>query len=161
MAPPSPDLPNRKYFTVDEANRALPLVKVIVSDIVQQFRVVNELSQRLAAVGKSDRQRKASKDLYSEELAHSQSEMDAEESKLHDFVEELRKLGVELKDGSVGLCDFPSLMDGREVYLCWRLGEPEVAHWHEIHTGFAGRQPLAVTALSSGSVGTTGSGREG
>jgi hypothetical protein len=49
-----------------------------------------------------------------------------------------------------GLVDFPSLMDGRIVYLCWRLGEPEVLHWHELKSGFAGRQSLTAGSLSEG-----------
>ena len=53
--------------------------------------------------------------------------------------------GIELKDYFTGLIDFPCRMDGREVYLCWRLGEPEVGHWHELDAGFAGRQKLLST----------------
>jgi hypothetical protein len=143
MAPTKPVEPKKKYFTVDEANKALPLVKAIVGDVVRQFRTVNELKQRLSAV--ETQHRRPSSDPYSEELAHSQSELEAETSKLEGFIDELSKLGVELK-GPDGLCDFYSMMDGREVYLCWRLGEPEVMHWHELDAGVAGRQPLTALA---------------
>ena len=51
-------------------------------------------------------------------------------------------VGVELKDPFSGLVDFPAWRHGHEVYLCWRLGEPDVAHWHELDAGFAGRRPL-------------------
>lgn len=136
----------RKYFTVEEANKALPLVNMIVTDIVSQCRVVGDLQERLSKVSKD--KRRPSNDPYSEELAHSQAELDAEESKLHGYLEELKRLGVELK-GTDGLCDFYSIMDGREVFLCWRLGEPEVSHWHELDAGFAGRQPLVEHAQSS------------
>jgi hypothetical protein len=136
----------RKYFTVEEANRALPLVTMIVSDIVRQCRVVGDLQERLSKVSKD--KRRPANDPYSEELAHSQAELDAEESKLHGYIEELKRLGVELK-GTDGLCDFYSIMDGREVFLCWRLGEPEVSHWHELDAGFAGRQPLVEHARTS------------
>ena len=139
MAPPNPVEAKPKTFSVEEANKALPLVKAIVGDIVRQFEVVNGLKQRLSAVH-GDRRRPAN-DPYAEEIAHSQAELDAEEAKLGTFIEELTRLGVELK-GPDGLCDFPSLRDGREVYLCWRLGEPLVAHWHEKSAGVAGRQPL-------------------
>ena len=61
---------------------------------------------------------------------------------MHEYERELEQLGVELKDYYTGLIDFPCWMDGREVYLCWRLGEPDVAHWHEVTEGFAGRQTL-------------------
>ena len=143
MAPPKSVEAERKYFSVEEANRALPLVKAIVGDIVRQFDAVNDLKQRLAAV--SGERRRNSADVYSEELAQSQSEMTSEESKLAGFIDELTRLGVELK-GPDGLCDFPSHIDGREVYLCWRLGEPDVSHWHELEAGVAGRQPLDVHA---------------
>jgi hypothetical protein len=136
----------RKYFSLEEANRALPLVRAIVSDIVRQYRLVEGLQQRLSSVHR-DRRRPAD-DLYSEELAHSQTELEAEEDKLRTFIEELKNLGVELKSED-GLCDFRSKMGGREVYLCWRLGEPEVMYWHELDAGFAGRQPLATGARSA------------
>ena len=141
MAPPKPAEPKKKYFTVEEANKALPLVKAIVGDIVRQFHTVSELRQRLSAL--TDTHRRPTSDPYSEELAQSQAELEAEEEKLEVFIDELSKLGVELK-GPDGLCDFYSIMDGREVYLCWRLGEPEVMHWHELNAGVAGRKPLPL-----------------
>src|SRR5688572_8403481 len=119
MAPPKPLEAKRKFFSVDEANKTLPLVKAIVGDIVRQFHTVNELKGRLSAVSR-DRKR-GGNDPYSEELAQSQAEMESQEEKLASYINELTKLGVELK-GPDGLCDFPSLMDGREVCLCWRLG---------------------------------------
>jgi hypothetical protein len=54
----------------------------------------------------------------------------------------VQEMGVLVKDLDTGLCDFPYLLDGRVVYLCWKLGEPEIAWWHEINGGYAGRQPL-------------------
>ncbi len=144
MAPAKPiGGKKRKYFTVEEANKALPLVTMIVTDIVRQCRAVEDLQQRLAGVTREPK--RPANDLYSEELAQSQAELDAEEAKLDSYMEELKRLGVELK-GPDGLCDFYSMMDGREVFLCWRLGEPEVSHWHELDAGFAGRQPLAEHA---------------
>ena len=85
--------------------------------------------------------------MYAEELAQSQAELDAEEQKLTSYIEELKRLGVEFK-GPDGLCDFYSIMNGREVFLCWRLGEPEVSHWHDLDAGFAGRQAAAPESAS-------------
>lgn len=132
--------PRVRYYSVEEANRALPYVRAIVADIVRQNTVVEELQQRLARVGR-DRKRN-SEDAYSEELTQFRSELEAEEERLNTFHQELQALGVELRNMD-GLCDFPSLMDGREVYLCWRLGEPSVAFWHEREAGFAGRQKIS------------------
>jgi hypothetical protein len=142
MAPAKPSAgKKRKYYTVEEANKALPLVRMIVSDIVRQDRIVDDLQQRLATLTKE--RRRPSNDVYAEEIAQFQAELDAEDGKLRGFVEELGKLGVELK-GSDGLCDFYCIMDGREVFLCWRLGEPEVSYWHDLDAGFAGRKPLHI-----------------
>ena len=129
----------RKFFSVEEANKALPLVRAIVGDIVRQYRVVEGLQQRLSTV-LTDR-RRPSDDLYSEELVQSKNELETEEDKLRTYIEELKNLGVELKSEE-GLCDFRSMMGGREVYLCWRLGEDHIGWWHEVDSGFASRQPL-------------------
>ncbi len=147
MAPPNPVQEKRKFFSVEEANRTLPLVKQIVSDVVRQWEKVRELEQRLSVVTRRNA-RQRSGDVYDEEVAQSEAEMDEEKEKLGSYVKELEDLGVELK-GPDGLCDFPSLMDGREVCLCWRLGEPEVAYWHEVRAGFAGRKPLAAATSNA------------
>ena len=88
-------------------------------------------------------------DPYSDELVEMERELEADQRRLREYVEELQHLGVELKGPADGLLDFPSELEGRIVYLCWKLGEPEVAHWHELDAGFAGRQSLAVGALDS------------
>jgi hypothetical protein len=62
--------------------------------------------------------------------------------RLRDIVLEMTQRGVELRDLSFGLVDFPGERDGRSVWLCWKTDEPEVGHWHELGSGFASRQPL-------------------
>jgi hypothetical protein len=61
---------------------------------------------------------------------------------LRDSMLELRRRQIVLRDLDRGLVDFPALRDGREVYLCWEEGEPEIGFWHEPQAGFAGRRPL-------------------
>jgi hypothetical protein len=63
------------------------------------------------------------------------------------FQRELEELGILLKDRRLGLVDFPSEMNGRQVLLCWRLDEPEVQFWHELDSGYAGRQPLSPSLV--------------
>ena len=133
---------SKKYFSVEQANKTLPLVEKIVGDIVRQFQVVSNLDARLAGVQKREGKRRGD-DPYTEELSHTRAELEAEAERLQAYQKELESLGVELK-GADGLCDFPGLKDGREVCLCWRLGEPSVAFWHEVQAGFAGRQPIAT-----------------
>lgn len=139
---PAKTIASKKYFSVEAANRTLPLVRQIVGDIVRQFQIVRELDERLAGVLAHDGKRR-NDDPYTEELAQTKAELEAEAEKLHSYQEELDKLGVELK-GADGLCDFPALNNGREVCLCWKLGEPAVEHWHEVRDGFAGRQPIGT-----------------
>lgn len=137
-----------KYFTVEQANQHLPLVRAIVTDIVRQFREVSERKERLAQIrrahGASDR---ASESYYSEELSQVEEDLEKDIAVLTGFIQELAKLGLELKDFERGLVDFPSRMDGRDVFLCWHLGEDEVSFWHELDAGFAGRQSLLADAV--------------
>lgn len=140
MAPAEPAQTRPTLYTADRANQALPLVRAIVTDIVRQWRLVSDLEDRLAPLLSPGR--RGPDPLHEEELAHQRGVLDAEQERLRDYLRELEALGVELKSVQDGLCDFPSLRDGREVYLCWRLGEPSVQFWHEIHAGFSGRQPL-------------------
>lgn len=129
-----------RTFTVEEANSMLPLLKLVVGDIVRQFEVVQGYKDRLSSIQARGR-KPAPGDPYWEEVAQMRSLMEAEEAKLTEYADELSRLGVELKAPD-GLCDFPSKRDDRLVYLCWRLGEPSVSHWHELDAGFSGRQAL-------------------
>ncbi len=144
----------KKHFTIEEANNALPLVRAIVTDIVTKYAEVSERKARLDQIRKSRQSSgRGPHDLYREELVQVEQELDKEISRLQEFIEELEDLGVELKDISRGLIDFRSMMDGREVYLCWLLGEEEVGHWHELDAGFAGRHSLLAGSSSDGAPG--------
>ncbi len=136
----------RKLFTVDEANAMLPLVRAIAQDLADLSQEVIERRQRLTALLQG--REKLAHDMYGEELSQIEEELEKDTQRLHEYVDELVELGVEPKNGPEGLLDFPALLDGRIVYLCWKLGEAEVQHWHEVDAGFAGRQPLAVGAAA-------------
>jgi hypothetical protein len=132
----------RTLFTVASANKALPLVRAIVQDIVDLYRDVREREERLNAVRRGATSRQAQDDPYSEEVEQTRTELEKDVEKLEGYLEELADLGVEFKDPSMGLVDFPSQRNGQEVYLCWKLGEPAVEFWHTHDAGFQGRQPL-------------------
>lgn len=134
-----------KLFTVEEANLSLPLVRAITSDLVQLATELMERRQRLAMLTVG-REREAGNP-YSDELIAIEGEIEKDALRLRGFIQELSDLGVEPKSAIDGLIDFPSLQDGRLVYLCWKLGEPEVIHWHELDGGFAGRQSIAAGVL--------------
>lgn len=129
-----------RRITIDEANAMLPLIKAITEDLVELARNVIERRERLSLLtGGRDIE---GDDPYSQELAQVQQEISRDIEKLNGFVAELRDLGVEPRNAAEGVIDFPAELAGRLVYLCWRLGEPEVLHWHEVDAGFEGRQPV-------------------
>jgi hypothetical protein len=134
----------KRHFTVAEANSTLPLVRAIVQDITELAGELRDRQERLNRLKPGDRFRLS--DAHDEELQQVQADQERGEEKMAEYVRELGQLGVELKDYFTGLVDFPSLRNGRPVYLCWRLGEPDVAHWHELDAGFAGRQKLVADA---------------
>ena len=131
-----------KSFTVEEADRTLPLVRRIVEDIVRHYAIWRERVQLFeleAANRRSDEPNARAETL--------QRETQALAAEIDGFLRELDDLGVEFKGFDVGLVDFPGEMAGRQVYLCWRLGEPSVQYWHEVDAGYAGRQPLTPVAV--------------
>jgi hypothetical protein len=137
-----------RVFTIEQANATLPLVRAITSDLAVLAKDVVERRHRLALLT-SGRDLKPG-DPYSDELAQMEAELERDARRLQEYVDELRELGVEPKGAVEGLVDFPCQMDGRLVFLCWRLGEPEVLFWHDLDTGFAGRQPLTAGSFSGG-----------
>jgi hypothetical protein len=130
----------KKHFTVAEANATLPLVRAVVQDITDLARSLRDRHERLARAEPSGRGQLGA--AYEEEIRPMQAEFERDQERMQEYEQELRDLGVELKDHERGLIDFPCGMNGREVYLCWRLGEPEVMFWHELDAGFAGRQRI-------------------
>lgn len=130
----------KKYFTIDEANTMLPLVRSIVQDIVDLAPGFFEQRERMARLGPPESANP--NDPYFEETQQLRDAFEKTQERMIELMDELAKLGIELKDFRIGLIDFPCWMDDREVYLCWKLGEPEVEHWHELQAGFAGRQKL-------------------
>jgi hypothetical protein len=131
-----------QLFTVDHANRTLPLVRRIVEDIVREHRrwqeAVLELDLRVSGV---------QADMPDLRAVALEREIQAIAREIDRFEGELESLGIELKDRRIGLIDFPTELDGRRVLLCWRLGEPSVQFWHDEQAGYAGRQPLSPTLV--------------
>ena len=132
----------KRLFTVEEANRTLPLVRRIVDDVVRQHRVWREKILELDLVASSARP-----DESRERAEQLEREAQAVAREIDGYQRELEDLGIQLKDRRMGLVDFPSEMGGKRVLLCWRLGEGEVQYWHDEDAGFAGRQPLQPTVV--------------
>ena len=142
--PAKKSVPSKKYFTPESANAALPLVRAIVRDITTLALDLRERHERLTRL--RPEAKTSLSDAHREEMDQARAEIERGKEKMKEFEKELKELGVELKDYFTGLLDFPCWMDGREVLLCWRQGEADVSHWHELDAGFAGRQKLRVSA---------------
>lgn len=128
-----------KHFTLDEATRLLPLLRELVPEAQERKRRVDALRNDVALLAM-----KAAGDghLVQEQMQTKRSALEEAVRALDASLERITSLGCEVKGIDQGLIDFPSLREGREVYLCWRLGEEQISYWHELHGGLAGRQPL-------------------
>ena len=129
-----PSRPKRR-FTVAQANSTLPLVRRIVRDIVQTHADVIKVQAQLE-------RHKGSNKEHNKDQQALQGRLESCMEHLEDFVDELTEVGCELKDYTVGLVDFTGRHQGRDVCLCWKLGEEQVGHWHELDAGAAGRKPV-------------------
>jgi hypothetical protein len=132
-----------KIFTVDEANRTLPLVSKIVQDLVGDHRRWEDKVREfeLATVGASPDKPDAIAELLQIEAQRLAADIEG-------YIAELNDLGVICKGMDTGLVDFRGQIDGRDVFYCWKLGEPSVQYWHEVDAGFVGRQRLHPLALT-------------
>jgi hypothetical protein len=126
-----------ELWTAERANKALPLVRRIVDDLVEHYRRWQELVERFEIA--SLRSTAECADPEAEQLARDVQHAARE---VQGFVAELTSLGVECKSYEQGLVDFPGERDGEPIHFCWMRGEPTVAHWHGRDAGFDGRQAL-------------------
>ena len=127
-----------RIFTVAEANSLIPRLRAILGDVGDEWNRIRELQPEIQKA-----RDKAPFDGHSEfGVEYVQSV-----SHLMFLIHQIKEMGVILKDVDQGLCDFPYMRQGRVVYLCWKLGEDAIEYWHEIETGFAGREPLDKSDL--------------
>ena len=122
-----------RYFTVEEANELLPEINALMERL--QSRRANVIDSReqltdLLSGGYSDVGGPVASALVQDFIA------------IEAIAQKIRSYGCVIKDLNAGLVDFLSKRGDREVYLCWRFGEPQVAFYHELHSGYGGRQPL-------------------
>jgi hypothetical protein len=130
-------LPGKKYFSIEEANSALPYVSRIITDVTSVYGRIVELRRELEHTEPGDGTSPLERDY--------ESAMD----RLSSLIDELHTLGVELKDFEKGLIDFPAVHDDREIYLCWNNGDTQVHYWHEVDTGYASRQDIHALQTSA------------
>jgi hypothetical protein len=127
----------RTNFSVEEANRTLPLVRRIVSDIVRDYWKWQDKVRQFEAAALLRTAEQPNEE--ADRLEHEAQEL---ASDIEGYMKEISQLGVQVKGLDTGLVDFPGNLNGRPVSLCWQLGEESVQYWHDHEAGFAGRQPL-------------------
>ena len=122
-----------RYFTLQEANAALAVIRPLMDEIQTIRRVILTrrpdiwpVVERAAGNGGSQAASKLVKEF----------------ERLDALVHQIQDMGTLFKDINLGLLDFPAFKEGREVYLCWKYGEEQIAFWHEIEAGYAGRQSI-------------------
>lgn len=133
----------RRSFTVDEANRMLPLVRRIAGDAVRDYWRWQDTVREFETASLRSTLEKPD-----EEAEQLQNEATRLAKEIDGYMSELADLGVLFKGFDTGLVDFPGEIGGRPVLLCWQLGEESVEYWHEEDAGFIGRQPLSELQVS-------------
>ena len=128
---------------MEQANKALLLVKRIVADILEDYETWRDRMREYELVSGG-----ADGDEESEEQVRLRQDVDNAANRIDGYMEELGKIGCVFKGFEAGLVDFYSKRGERDVLLCWKYGEPEVEHWHEVDGGFSGRQPLEREPVS-------------
>ena len=130
-----------RFFNLEEAEKLLPAIERLLQAAIESKKTVEavetEMSQvrgRIMLLG----------GMLPEHSVLSQRKLKKDESftQLQGTLQEIAANGCLVKDLDIGLVDFPCLMDDREIYLCWKLGEPKIGFWHDVEEGFGGRKPL-------------------
>jgi hypothetical protein len=121
-----------KYFTPFEAKKTLPLVRKIVKDILEASREMRLIAEEIGEHAENDPR--------IQKLA----------GNVESFMSELEEIGCYFKDWnfSIGLVDFPAIIDGKEVFLCWRSDEDDIIYYHDVDAGFAGRKLIPPEELA-------------
>jgi hypothetical protein len=138
-----------KLFTLDEAELLRPVLESLLRSAMEQKSKLEEIDGEFNAL--------ASRVLLTggvlldiPKVAARKAEREKVLQRVNDALAEITASGVQVKDLDIGLLDFPCERDGELVLLCWKLGEPRVAHWHGLEEGFAGRKPIDDRILRPG-----------
>ncbi len=124
----------QSLYSLEQADKALPYVRVIVDEIRDCYAELRNLSEKHNKL-KQDGDRAA-------ELEALRVEIKGQAARIRECEEELLAIGAELKDYELGLVDFPSELDGRKILLCWKRDEERIGFWHEVEGGYSARREV-------------------
>ena len=133
MAGYEDDSPHERIFTLTEAMALIPQLETHLSKAKQGKTILSRTKEEI--------QKASANAEFGGGSVVGPRYIEALEE-IHESLQAIHELGVIVKDIDIGLCDFPYLLNGRIVYLCWKLGEDQIEWWHEIDGGYAGRQAL-------------------
>lgn len=128
-----------RRFTLEAAIGLIPRLSQLLPQLQNKKRALDTLKEKLMAFAQK---MEGNGHLLEKEMNETRQEMEMAAHALNSLIEKVQDLGCEMKDIDMGLIDFRSEQWGREVYLCWRLGEETIGWWHELEAGYASRQPL-------------------
>jgi len=128
-----------RWFTLDEANSLLPRLSQLLPQIQESKSKYDRLQEKAAEYAHV---MSSNGRIIEKELNETRQELAQATTEVNRLIERVQEMACELKDIEQGLIDFRTEREGREVYLCWKLGEPDIRWWHELDAGFAGRRPL-------------------
>lgn len=132
-----------RYFDIDDANAALTEVAPLLATLAdQRAELIRLRDHSLARPSTSGGGAGDDSDPDPAETRRVRLRMQGVIDQMSAAVARIDALGITLRDIERGLIDFPALVSGRQVWLCWQLGEEDIAFWHELETGFGGRRPL-------------------
>jgi len=131
-----------RIFTLDEAQNLVPVLESLLRTAMTGKKAIQEIETELQEA----RRRvflMGGMQLNVIGLTRRKAEQEKALQSLKDSLYELGSAGVQVKDLEMGLLDFPCMVEDRMILLCWKLGEPRIAHWHGTDEGFAGRKSLS------------------
>jgi hypothetical protein len=132
---------SKKWFTVEEAEKLIPKLEDILEGLLEHKRNAIEVGQELASLQEQVQSGKET-NVEASDLINKQTELDFLVKVMNEGVEAIEELGAHPKDLDLGLVDFPTMLEGEEVLLCWKYGEKSIRFYHGVTAGFAGRKPL-------------------
>ena len=138
-----------RTFTLSEAQDLLPVLESLIRRAADAKKRVDEIDTEFQAVN-SKVMMHGGVLLDIVPLARLRAERDKLAQSITDSMSEINAMGVQVKDLDIGLLDFPCVVEGRVVLLCWKLGEETITHWHGTDEGFAGRKPITDKIANAG-----------
>jgi hypothetical protein len=130
-----------RYFTIEQAELLLPQVEQLLRDALFQKAEAQKAHQEFEDIGTRIRMSGGVRVDHGKLLAI-RTRRDAAMAALNTALNQINDLGAMVKDLDIGLIDFSTLYQDREVYLCWKFGETSITCWHAIEDGFRGRKPI-------------------